>query len=121
MLTTPETDKLYMMNLMSKNSNKFRSQVHLGYVRTQPCMACGSNQGVQAHHVRRKKPGHLKSLGSRVSDQYTVPLCHDCHTLLHQPNRSEDYFWDNLCPIDPFLVAEQLYNHTINKLGIKDE
>ncbi len=114
------TDKSYMMNLMSNGRKKFTSAVHLGYVRTQPCMSRGSNQGVQAHHIRKKRPGHFKSMGSKVSDKYTVPLCHDCHTLLHQPNRSEEYFWEKLCLQDPFEVAEQLYNHT-KKKGFGDE
>ncbi len=121
MLNILETDKLFTINQMKIGAKKYRSAVHLGFVRTQPCMACGSDQGVQAHHVRKKEPGHLKSLGSRVSDEFTVPLCHDCHTLLHQPNRSEDWFWENCCFRDPFKVAKELYQKTLDRLGIRDE
>ena len=117
MLNTTITGTLYIPTMAK---TKFRSAVHLGFVRQHPCIVCGSDMGVEAHHIRKRKPGHLKSIGSRVSDEFTVPLCHDCHTLLHQPNRSEDWFWENCYNGGPFEEAKKLFSVTMKRLGIKD-
>jgi hypothetical protein len=44
---------------------------HLKYVATHPCMVCG-RQPAQAHHLTVTQPN---ASGSKVSDEFTVPLC----------------------------------------------
>ena len=48
-----------------------KSLAYLDFIRTQPCIATGSTEGIDAHHVLRKSQGQI--------DYLTVPLRHDIH------------------------------------------
>ncbi len=76
-----------------------RDKEHLASVRQQLCIMCQSDMArgmrpgsgrVQAHHVRSIAP---RTMGVRVSDYLTVPLCAEHHTILHAGN--EYRFWYN--------------------------
>ncbi len=81
-----------------------RDKAHLARVRQWACIVCvneslrgmmvGSGP-IQAHHVRCIAP---RSMGVRVSDYLTVPLCGEHHSVLHSLN--EYRFWYNR-HIDP--------------------
>ena len=88
---------------------RLRSTKYLGFVRSHPCMICENNYGVHAHHLRKKKDNYPKAMGMKVSDEFTVPLCWSCHARLHQPNSSEDRFWDAEYTDDPYNYAEKLW------------
>lgn len=49
------------------------------YFRKKPreCKICGSGKNIQLHHVNYERLGY-------EDDSDLVPLCHDCHFLLHQ-------------------------------------
>ncbi len=64
-----------------------RDEKHLARVREQPCMVCFARD-VQAHHCRHLSP---RSMGVRVSDLLTVPLCIRCHATLH--TMKEENYW----------------------------
>lgn len=82
-----------------------RDPEHLARVRQHPCLIECDGQIIrlgaqwtarsQAHHVRCIAP---RSLGKRVSDYLTVPLCVDCHSDLHAYN--EATYW-RAVKIDP--------------------
>ena len=55
---------------------------HLALVASLPCAACG-RQPVQAHHLLRT-PDHEHGTGKRSGDNWTIPLCGECHTTLHR-------------------------------------
>ena len=60
----------------------YRSQKHLEWVRSKPCSHCGTNQGVVAHHII--DVGFLSGVGSKDSDAMCIPLCAECHALVHR-------------------------------------
>lgn len=79
-----------------------RSTSHLARVRQQPCLACrpGAQQSpTEAHHCRHLSP---RTLGKRVSDFLTVPLCGWHHQIgpdaLH---RGDEASWWEAVGIDP--------------------
>ncbi len=62
-----------------------RTKSKLGY----PCLICGSQNGVQMHHVR-----HIRKMGGARPQGFTavmarlnrkqVPVCEDCHRKIHR-------------------------------------
>lgn len=90
-----------------------RSPVHLAWVRTQPCMACGRSQHVAAAHVWRGADG---AKGEKPSDLFTVPLCDGfladwafvgCHQVQH--NTGEITFYRDRGVADPAAHAARSY------------
>lgn len=55
-----------------------RDAQYLAYVRTLPCCGCGFHGEQQAHHAIGQRYSSAKA-----SDLHTLPLCPDCHRLLH--------------------------------------
>jgi len=80
-----------------------RSKAHLAFVASQPCLVCQSG-ACDAHHL---KMAQLRSLGRKVSDEFTVPLCRKHHRELHR-HGSERTFWQNQ-GIDPLRAAADLW------------
>jgi len=95
---------------------KLRSAKKLMFVRSLYCLICESDRGIHAHHLRKKRDNYPKAIGSKVSDEFTVPLCWSCHNRLHTPNSSEDRFWDAEFIGDPYLVAEQIHKDWKNNV-----
>ena len=58
-----------------------RDAKRLAAVRKLPCIRCG-NPDSQAAHSNSAK--HGKGRGIKADDQYTVPLCHSCHSQFDQ-------------------------------------
>jgi hypothetical protein len=59
-----------------------RSAHYLGYVRSFPCIACGTMKRLrQAHHVGPH------GMAQKSSDLDTVPACYKCHAELHRLGR----------------------------------
>lgn len=58
-----------------------RSPKRLAAVRLLPCVRCG-NPDSQAAHSNSAK--HGKGRGIKADDQFTVPLCHACHSRFDQ-------------------------------------
>ena len=66
------------MSLQKKKP--FRSEKYLKWIRSTPCMVCGTDQGIQPHHLigHGTKGGSLKS-----DDRLVMPLCAKHHHELH--------------------------------------
>jgi hypothetical protein len=85
-----------------------RDSEHLRYVASLPCCGCGLADNTQAHHLLRTGQ-HGVALKS--GDDYTIPLCHYCHSDLHRCGDEVGFF-------DAFNVdfetvkayAQELYN-----------
>jgi len=58
----------------------WRSPRYLDWVRSRPCAHCGEVGPSEAHHLIGLFGGHM---GSKVGDEFAVPLCSDCHRDLH--------------------------------------
>jgi DNA recombination protein Rad52 len=82
---------------------RIRDSEHLESVGTLPCLVCGRAPS-QAHHLRFAQP---RALGSKVSDEWVVPLCNLHHRALHDMGNEE--MWWKAHNIDASAEAEQLW------------
>jgi hypothetical protein len=84
-----------------------RNKAHLAFVSVQPCLVC-QRSPCDAHHLKFAQP---RSLGRKVSDEFTVPLCRDHHHELHH-HGNERAWWANL-QIDAIKAANELWTATL--------
>jgi hypothetical protein len=96
------SDILDHVNPLAKQGRR-RSKAHLAFVGSQPCVVCNASP-CDAHHV---KIAQSHSLGRKVSDEFTVPLCRTHHQELHR-HGNERTWWANL-QIAPLPIARQLW------------
>jgi len=90
---------------------RIREKAHLSFVAAQPCLVC-QRSPCDAHHLKFAQP---RSLGRKVSDEFTVPLCRDHHQQLHR-HGDEIAWWANL-RIAPLKMAEELWDATQAQLS----
>ena len=90
-----------------RKSVRRRNKVHLAFVGSQPCLVC-QRSPCDAHHLKFAQP---RTLGRRVSDEFTVPLCRDHHRDLHRYG-NEIAWWANV-QIAPIEVARDLWQATL--------
>ena len=89
-----------------------RSGDHLKFIRSLPCVICGSRGNVQAAHIRMASLVHGKrqiGAGEKSSDKWTTPLCSEHHIEQHAGGEAE--FWKRHA-LDPFFIAIALYAHS---------
>jgi hypothetical protein len=114
-----------------------RSDLHLKWIRTLPCVICGKHGGIHAAHLRAASPRHGKlatGIGQKPDDSWTVPLCAEHHILdeAAQHQDQELAFWRQH-EIEPFVLALALWrasgddelafliiNEVTNRAGSKD-
>ena len=84
-----------------------RNKVHLAFVAAQPCLVC-QRSPCDPHHLKFAQP---RTLGRKVSDEFTVPLCRDHHRDLHR-HGNEIAWWANL-QIAPIETAKELWQATL--------
>lgn len=80
-----------------------RSKAHLLFVRGRPCLIC-QRAPSDPHHVKFAQP---RTLGRKVSDEFTVPLCRRHHQDLHRVG-NERAWWANM-QVDPLPIAKDLW------------
>jgi hypothetical protein len=83
-----------------------RDEAHRKYVASLPCLICG-RAPCQAHHLRFAQP---RSMGSKVSDEFTVPLCALHHRAIHDDGPEEKWWQER--GIDPLKEAERLWRES---------
>lgn len=104
---------------------RHRSQAHLRWVATRPCVVCSSGAPPdrarmlcgavsQVHHLGIAQP---KARGLKVGDQWVVPLC----PRHHDPNSRESVHWagDERAwwrdrGVDPMPIAERLWSLSVD-------
>lgn len=74
----------------SGQPKRLRDKAHLKFVASQPCLVCG-RQPSGPHHLCFAQP---RAIGLKVSDEFTVPLCHGHHRQLHQTGNEEAWWRD---------------------------
>jgi hypothetical protein len=84
-----------------------RNKSHLAFVASQPCLVC-QRCPCDAHHIKFAEP---RTLGRKVSDEFTVPLCRDHHVQLHHVG-NEAGWWADL-KISPLEIAKELWAATL--------
>jgi hypothetical protein len=80
-----------------------RSKAHLAFVASQRCLIC-KTAPCDAHHLKIARP---RSLGRKVSDEFTVPLCRKHHQELHG-HGNEASWWANM-QVAPLPIAKELW------------
>ncbi len=98
----PQPSTAEMVSPIRKSVRR-RSKVHLAFVAAQPCLICQRSPG-DAHHLKFAQPN---TLGRKVSDEFTVPLCRDHHHALHR-HGNEISWWANV-QIAPMQIAKELW------------
>src|SRR5438045_9504680 len=86
---------------------RHRTKAHLLFIAAQPCLIC-QRSPCDAHHL---KFAQARSLGRKVSDEFTVPLCRDHHVELHR-HGDEMAWWANL-QMAPLEAAKELWSATL--------
>jgi len=90
-------------------AKRHRDKAHLRFVASQPCLLCQRSPS-DPHHLRFAQP---RALGSKVSDEFTVPLCREHHRQLHHSG-NEQAWWHDM-GIEPTEIARTLWSETEGK------
>jgi hypothetical protein len=99
----PTTETVFPL----RKSVRRRNKAHLAFVAAQPCLVC-QRSPCDSHHLKFAQP---RTLGRKVSDEFTVPLCRDHHRDLHRYG-NETAWWANV-QIAPIEVARDLWQTTV--------
>jgi hypothetical protein len=75
-------------------------------VAAQPCLVCERTPS-DPHHI---KFAEQRTMGRRVSDRFTVPICRLHHRELHR--RGNERAWWQSQGIDPLAIAATLWGQT---------
>jgi hypothetical protein len=68
---------------------RVRNPAHLQFIGSLPCLVCGRIPS-HTHHLRFAQS---RAMGSKVSDEWTIPLCVLHHRALHDIG-SEEAWWE---------------------------
>jgi hypothetical protein len=85
------------------------NDAHLKFIRTLPCLCCGTRKNIQAAHIRSASVVYGKratGIGEKPDDKFSLPVCAAHHQQQHQGN--ELAFW-TARGIDPFKIALALW------------
>ena len=82
---------------------RIRDRDHVKLVAKQPCLICG-RRPADAHHLRFAQS---RTLGRKVSDEFTVPLCRGHHREVHRGG--DEAAWWKKAGIDPTVPARALW------------
>jgi hypothetical protein len=85
---------------------RIRDREHVKTVAKQACLVCG-RRPADAHHLRFAQS---PTLGRKVSDEFTVPLCRGHHREVHRCG-DEAAWWEKI-GIDPTTAARVLWLRT---------
>ena len=101
---------------------RVRDRDHIRSIIQKPCLVCGRRPS-DPHHLRFAQS---RALSSKVSDQFTVPLCRGHHRELHRCG--DEAAWWRRQKIDALGVARLLWleshplaeDHEVNSTDIVD-
>lgn len=64
---------------------------HLGFIRSRPCIVCGTDYEIEAHHLLKPWRGP-RGMALKAGDENVVPLCAKHHRELHNNGNEYDFF-----------------------------
>jgi hypothetical protein len=100
---TPSIDKSLQVH---PEPRRIRDREHVRFLTKQPCLICARTPS-DPHHLRFAQH---RSLGRKVSDEFTVPLCRGHHREIHRCG-DEGAWWAKV-GIDPSAAARALWLKT---------
>jgi hypothetical protein len=92
--------------LMLPEPRRIRDREHVRFVARQSCLICGRIPS-DAHHLRFAQS---RALASKVSDEFTVPLCRGHHREVHRCG--DEAAWWQKVGINPAQAARNLWLET---------
>ena len=80
--------------MMIEKENRIRSEPHLNYIRSLPCMIADThgnncNMKADAHHLLGAQEG---AMGMTAGDNWAVPMCRKHHSELHDCKDGEAHY-----------------------------
>ena len=96
-----------------------KSEIHLTFIRTLPCVVCNNNTSVEAAHIRFSclRAGKRQTgMGEKPDDSWTLPLCGIHHREQH--TMGEQDFWKKH-GLDPIFLALALYRAPDHQTGVQ--
>jgi DNA recombination protein Rad52 len=102
----PETMARAELELPLASPKRMRDAAHLQFIASLPCLICGRTPA-HAHHIRFAQP---RAMGSKVGDEWTVPLCFLHHRSLHDSG-SEETWWQ-VHATDALAEAKRLWQQS---------
>lgn len=87
---------------MIPKAKRWESTAYLGFIRSKPCLRCGSTGRTVAHHWAPTGVGG-KGTGKKHSDWATLPLCSVCHQEWH--DLAEIAGWDTARCKEEFTIS----------------
>ena len=103
--------------LVLPTHRRIRDREHVKSVAKEPCLVCGRSPA-DAHHLRFAQS---PTLGRKVSDEFTVPLCRGHHRELHRCG--DEAAWWRKAGIDPTIAARLLWlkTHPLPRLDLSSD
>jgi hypothetical protein len=101
--TSPRAREVDKSVLALSEPRRVRDREHTKYITKQPCLICGRTPS-DAHHLRFAQS---RALGSKVSDEFTVPLCRGHHREVHRC--TDEISWWHNAGLDPLSAARKLW------------
>jgi ERF superfamily/AT hook motif len=98
--------KIQKSELTFSEPRRHRDKAHLKFVASHPCLVCGRSPA-DAHHLRFTQP---RAMGSKVSDEFTVPLCRTHHRDNHR--FGDEVAWWGRQAVDPVETSRKLWVST---------
>jgi DNA recombination protein Rad52 len=102
----PETVARAEFELPLAAPKRVRDAAHLQFVASLPCLICGRTPA-HAHHIRFAQP---RAMGSKVSDEWVVPLCFLHHRAIHDSGVEET--WWQVHGTDALAEAKRLWQQS---------
>jgi hypothetical protein len=109
-IVRPET--AFSLSSSRRKRPRIENKNHLAFIRSLPCVVCGTRRNVEAAHVRMGNPLYGKSqagMQEKSDDRWTVSLCPRHHDEQHGMNEAD--FWMAL-DIDPLRLGLALFDST---------
>lgn len=100
------------MTVVGLKRPRIKSEAHLDFIRSLPCVCCGNDIQTEAAHIRSGDPYYGKrntGMSEKPDDKWTLPLCFEHHGEQHRGNELQ--FWKRY-GVNPFVLALSLYGCT---------
>lgn len=82
----------------------FRSKKYLEFVRLLTCSVCATDQNIVAHHLIGI--GGMGGMGTKAPDNMTMPLCPECHAMVHRSHLMWPDQWEYIAKTQARFIDE---------------